>query len=284
MEIFADNLKYLRKLYDETQSQLADAIGISQHAISQYEKKKHYPDIGIRQSIANHYNVPVETLSQKKLEFPINLISWESISNSTIAKWTQITYPILKTDKAMENEDFAAALEQHVLLRNHMLGEDIHGIELVPISVFNQYEVAAKAGVLEAKANMISLVLLVYSYELEIHASTNFGNDSSTKEELTTECFKAMLNPTLLDDRMDYIEIVQETFYDYLRDLKRSGTWSDLADYYIIMLYRYNLFEEDALSTESMEVADHLSALAFRLKNKYIIQLVKEYLRLTNGQ
>lgn len=282
-KIFAHNLRLLREIRGETQKDLASKINITQHAISQYEKGRHYPDIEVRETIAKHYNVPVEVLSQRKLMMPFDSIPWESISDSFNTMWVKLGYPIVKSKKAMENQDFAMAIEQHAILKKWLIEDDLD-IENDPELTLDLYKAAAKAGCVEAKANLISLVLLIYTIDFGIQVSEKFENNRSKKKTLFSESFRLMMNPDLIDDRGEYIKFVKETCYTYLRDLKHSGTFSDLADFYIMLFYRYNLFAEDISPTESTEISDHLLEIGVSLKNKYILRLKKAGMQLIKGQ
>lgn len=282
MSVFGYNLKKLRNLYGETQSELANTLHITQHAISQYETGRHIPDFELLQMISDHYNVSVDSFLQKKLSFPDNVLSCELPSNIDTAKYYQTMFPIIKTDTAMENIDFAAAIDQHVLLRKSFFEENAD--DIVPISVFERYYEAAKEGVLEAQANMISLVLMTYQINISAHVADNLDEKNLDVAQIANKHFDLMLAPNLLENREEFLHIVKEYFYDYLRNMKRSGKLSELADYYVWLLYRYSLFEEDIPANESAAISDHLYSLAICLKNKYALRLLKETLPYINDQ
>lgn len=58
----AERIKKLRLSHNETQKNLADAIGISVMAISKYENGLSIPSDDTKVKIARHYNVSVEWL------------------------------------------------------------------------------------------------------------------------------------------------------------------------------------------------------------------------------
>ena len=54
------NLKMLRQEYGISQQRLADAIGVSQQSINQYENHSVEPDISILTRLADHFNTSID--------------------------------------------------------------------------------------------------------------------------------------------------------------------------------------------------------------------------------
>ena len=54
------NLKKLRQEYDISQQRLADAIGVSQQSINQYEDHSVEPDISVLSRMADHFNTSID--------------------------------------------------------------------------------------------------------------------------------------------------------------------------------------------------------------------------------
>lgn len=61
MTYLGTRLKYLRKLENETQQQLADSLKISKSTVSMYENGQREPDFETLEAIADHYNVDIRT-------------------------------------------------------------------------------------------------------------------------------------------------------------------------------------------------------------------------------
>jgi len=59
-ELFSRRLKLLRVRKGVTMVELADAIGMSQSAISEWEKGNKFPRSGSLQQLATYFNVPIE--------------------------------------------------------------------------------------------------------------------------------------------------------------------------------------------------------------------------------
>lgn len=54
------NLKILRQEYGISQQRLADAIGVSQQSINQYENHSVEPDISVLTRLADHFNTSID--------------------------------------------------------------------------------------------------------------------------------------------------------------------------------------------------------------------------------
>lgn len=54
------NLKKLRQEYGISQQRLADAIGVSQQSINQYENHSVEPDISVLSRMADHFNTSID--------------------------------------------------------------------------------------------------------------------------------------------------------------------------------------------------------------------------------
>lgn len=61
MSYFGTRLKYLRKQDNVTQQELASSLGISKSTISMYENGNREPDFETLESIADFFNVPMNT-------------------------------------------------------------------------------------------------------------------------------------------------------------------------------------------------------------------------------
>lgn len=58
-----NRIKYIRITYGETQEQLAEAIGVTQASLSNWERGVHMPGVDDVKRIAAHYNINMEFVS-----------------------------------------------------------------------------------------------------------------------------------------------------------------------------------------------------------------------------
>lgn len=62
METIAERIKFLRSLEGENQQQLANAIGVAQSAISQWESRTNEPKASYIIKLCDHFNVSADYL------------------------------------------------------------------------------------------------------------------------------------------------------------------------------------------------------------------------------
>lgn len=62
LNTFGDRLKYVRKMKDLTQKELANAVQLDQSAISHFERNKKKPDMDTLKKIADVLNISVDFL------------------------------------------------------------------------------------------------------------------------------------------------------------------------------------------------------------------------------
>ena len=68
MTEFKDMLVYLRKRNGMSQSELARKIGVAPTTIASYEQGKRHPSFEIEESIADLFNVNLDTLRGKEID------------------------------------------------------------------------------------------------------------------------------------------------------------------------------------------------------------------------
>lgn len=82
----ADRIKSLRELHGLTQSQLADICGVSDKAVSTWEKGRNVPRMGVIQKMADYFNVSKGTIiGEDPIMHPINELKEKFIDQYTCA-------------------------------------------------------------------------------------------------------------------------------------------------------------------------------------------------------
>lgn len=64
----ADNIKHLRERFDLTQAQLGEIAGVSDKAVSTWEKGSNVPRMGAIQKIADYFNIPKSEIIEDQRE------------------------------------------------------------------------------------------------------------------------------------------------------------------------------------------------------------------------
>lgn len=89
------NLKILRKEHGISQQRLADAIGVSQQSINQYENHSVEPDISVLTRLADHFNTSIDFIVGR----------------------TEIRRPIEHTEAFHLNKDESEVITQYRVLK-----------------------------------------------------------------------------------------------------------------------------------------------------------------------
>ena len=274
MDYFCTNLRVLRKISNETQSDLGSILNLTQHAISQYETGKNSPDADTLERIANHYGVSLEMLKSVDLSNTLHSVEF-TISKSGIASLKNL-FPLIISEEAMSNKLFADAVKQHESFLCSLFNEE----KIPNYSFLDVYDKLADEGLIEATANAISCILLLYflCYVMKIteNAKTskeNIGYEVQIPFDLTCNYLRIALSPNLIPDRSNFIKLIRERYMVYIQKLKCSGTYADLGDYFVALLFLFNLADEDLSAEDTMMIFVELLSLGKRLGNAYIIQL-----------
>lgn len=98
MNYLGTRLKYLRKLDNVTQQQLATALGIAKSTISMYENGQREPDFETLEAISDFFNVDIRTF------FPGN----EKPSSVSAEGLSDIKRELIEKIYAMDDETVAA--------------------------------------------------------------------------------------------------------------------------------------------------------------------------------
>ena len=157
--LVARNIICLRELYGEDRDDLAEAIGLSTSAISNYENDIRPPQRDELFLIAQHYNVSVDDIfnydfSHEVIEIdaPLNDASNRQLMYSTLL-------PIMESNESnvKNNIDFRDALALHIEIYNKICeGDDGMDFAMANIDKCTRlYEKAADKGIEVANANLL---------------------------------------------------------------------------------------------------------------------------------
>jgi transcriptional regulator with XRE-family HTH domain len=273
------NIRSLRNAYGQSLLDLALDIGVGVSAISQYENGKRIPERDILIKIAKHFKVTENELlygdysNLKDLtSAPVNN---KAYNIATIDK----LLPILHSEEAEKNGDFAKACELHLQLYEHLMQNAIVDEAQVDACI-TLYEAASKSGVREATANILWWMMLfgvVLSYinpRLIACIETLRGKETTMKEVIGAYLY----SPEDEEDE-SYIEIQKERA-DFIKEnevdlllnialLKNSEKYSALGDYYLALCYIFSLRNNDMSSEMNSSIGYEMMHIFRVLGNPY---------------
>jgi transcriptional regulator with XRE-family HTH domain len=112
-QVIADRLKSLRTSYGLSQQEFAKKVGLSQSAISQFEKAERMPSTAALESIANAFSLPFADLiagvkAEADTELLISAVAQKMRGMSkddilTLDRWVDRMGPAQKKDESTES-------------------------------------------------------------------------------------------------------------------------------------------------------------------------------------
>lgn len=250
-----------------------------------YESGSNVPDMDTLQMIAEHYNITVEGLISS--DFSEMNLKDLTLTWNEVVKMLLVMYPIIYTDKAMEDEHFSKAYKEtlNILRRINKKDETISNRSITRIlkEFLLSYE---RTHSLEAVANIISLMIAQY-----------VGDSDKYAEKMTEALFyglgdkKGFAKKYLLKDR-DAIGIEdnelekqrKKKHYDkvikWIKILKESSMYTELVDYYMALLFIRNIVDNDNSALVNQNTGFDMPILLADLDNLYAISCLEKFIEL----
>ena len=252
-KLLALNIACLREIYGESRENLAEAIGITYQAISNYENGIQPPQRNELFLIAEHYNVSMDDLFN--YDFSNEFIEIDALLNDESNRQSiyKTLFPIVNIDNTVDNADFKKAYELHIQIRDEICAS-CDGMDFARQNIdkcTRLYRQAAEDGILEACANLLwwpmlqSIGLAFFNKKIESSQSLK-SKDATIGDMLRAAYLKNYhdLDDDLEDDietyiRSEYLGII----IGNIALLKNSddALLRELADYYIAIAYKYNV-------------------------------------------
>lgn len=281
------NIKSLRAAYGETQMELAFALGLdSPSTIANYEKGTRNPESKILQKIAKHYRITEVELMHcdfSKLSFG----SFSFDDKEKIQDMTETMLPVICTKEALADPLFKKGYHAHMRAYEAMK----KGIEYNE----NDYNVCIKSylesfesfGTLESVANCLWWFLLA-SFAMTnaqlLDGVKALNNKKISSKDLLKNYYLHNSSEDLFDeDDVEYSKehhkILAESeniIVEFLRELKSSPQWSNLADYYTALRYLFCIVNNDLSDNMNRAVGEEMMCAFVMLENPYAQSFLKK--------
>lgn len=228
MSKIAKNIRDIRKAHGETQSDLAEAINVSEKAVGNYETGTRQPDMQTIQAIAEHYGFPVDRLLNEdfsQMDFKLSTLTWEKAMDVMA-----VQFPIICTDNAMQDPNFAEGYRRTQEIWSKVKEGQAGIMRSFIESAFQKYEDAIidNNNLVEAVANTLWLTFLVYALMPDEHSAKMgeavlFGK--SLKKDFVKNYVLKDANPISKENAANkraYVADSQETVVALIRILKES--------------------------------------------------------------
>lgn len=267
-ERIGTNVCALRKFYGETQEELAESIGVTKNAVSNYEKGKREPSKDILNDIANHYGVLVDAIVNENFDSMGKL----NINLRTHDKKIGSLFPLITSDKAMANQHFKRAYKNHMELYDS-ISNGTYLFNLLDVC-FDEYEKAYNDEKIKEEVAADFLALKTYLYSSMSVSSILCDNSSAVSNCIKKASAESNLYEfdnhidemkSWQDDFQELLEDgeIQQEYLEYIQVLKKSLQWSELGYYYLALYYYYGIVKgnENDLITNNRIGGEMLGAL-----------------------
>lgn len=281
MSKIAKNIRDIRKAHGETQSDLAEAINVSEKAVGNYETGIRQPDMQTIQTIAEHYGFPVDRLLNEdfsQMDFKLSTLTWEKAMDVMA-----VQFPIICTDKAMQDPNFAEGYRRTQEIWSNVKEGQAGIMRSFIESAFQKYEDAIidNNELVEAVANTLWLTFLVYALMPDEHSvkmgeAVLFGK--SLKKDFVKSYVLKDANPISkenAENKRAYVADSQETVIALIRILKESDEYADLADYYMALRYVIGMVANDYSDDLNKTIGMEMLLSFAELGNRHVIRYFK---------
>ena len=249
MENIGENIRSVRRSFGETQEELGKAVFLGGSTIAMYERGDRQPGVDILEKIAAHYNLPVDLLMKSDLSDEENRTF--PVTPEKMLDFLEVLVPLYHSEEAMGKDPlfakgmdlcsrFWAQARQNGIIMDSMLTE--------ALLTFSQSLKEQKSGA--SAANMLWILymrfLLLPSEGYELSGQQVLEGRGEEKD-----FFKTCLLPNWNREdahyerlRKEYIETHHQRIIGLIRALKKTTTYSDLADYYLGLMYFVNMVDQ----------------------------------------
>ena len=285
------NIKNLRKAYGETQKKLGCVIGVADTTISMYESGINLPDMETLQMIAEHFRIPVEVLISgdfSDVDFKNMDMSWEKI-----VELSSVTYPIVCNDEAMKDEHFSKAYKETRILMQRIYQQDESILGRTVLNILKEYVVSYKTSkTLEAVANIIALMMYNHVNDMDEYVNAEKLTEAilyhkSTKKNFAKEyLLRNELSSGVIEDEQqeERRKIFYEKIIKWIKILKGSPQYADLADYYLALLFVRNIVDNDNGAILNQKIGNDMMMLLVDIDNEYALSYLAKIIEIVEPE
>lgn len=280
------NIRNLRVAHGETQLELADALGLkSPTTISNYEKGSRTPKPDVRKKISDHYLITEDELMHGDFS-GLDIVSLPFDDTVKMQEIFTEFLPIICTDEALADPLFRKGYEAHMrIYRDMNMGKEFDEKDY-DICMDAYMESCESNDTLESVANCLWWFLLTGAGMAFAHMFDGIKaleKKQIKKAEFLNNYYLTNSDNEYYDDnesqrkneRQEFLEDSEEVIVTFLRKLKASPHWSDLADYYTAFRYTFNIVNNNLSDAMNRTVGGEMMWAIATLGNKYAITYLR---------
>ena len=247
--MIGENIRALRKRYNETQKELAEKLNLTEQAVSHYEKGKREPDIQTIELIANHYMITPEQLifsDFREIE-DIDL----SANLNQLMKLSEVLLPTFISETAIQDKSFKIGYEYLCRINNLSKKGKWVPQSLMDVCERSFIQSWNDSQTIESVANLLNLLFLrLYMYADKNEIAVGEAVFSGGKLDKSVIKKYYLRNEKYEPDKrkMKYVEKKYELVMMCIQILKERN-WGELGDYYLAIRYNFGMIDTTIFET-----------------------------------
>lgn len=280
------NIRSLRDFHGEKLEDLAFSLDIDISDISRYENGKRYPNHKILEKIARHYCITLDELIYEDFS-RLHSGFLQFTDTQKINEISDMLFPIVCSEQAMRDEWFQKAYRIHIRIFEN-LKKGISYSEKEMDECFTCYENSCKKNsTLESFANLCSWnIFFAFCLFLQSNPNIKYGIDLLHEKQCREkDFFKIYCMPSfdgMEDSETEPNEKIQSQWKEleerivfFIRKLKESKIYADLAEYDIALLYILGLVKNQLTFEMNKKVGTEMMRTFHFFGNPYAEAYVK---------
>lgn len=270
---FGQNLRALRVMAGETQTELGEVVGVSKTAIANYEQGIRTPDLEALKEMAAHYGVSVDYLLRAYIAEAVPTAKKErpSVKNDEgIEKYVETLFPLVIDEKSEENSTYekAVSLAQTARDRFERFGR-VEPKRLEECIVL--FAKAFKENPEYATCGYIWSVFFLwwtsyFEFFKNIQKEKDFTYNLRAFYEAKGEDYQVL--------KRNVMDIQGETMLVFLDYLRHFSKMKELGEYFYALWYLLDLADGGLPTEINATVGSQLMQDQYRLGNPYAQKLL----------
>lgn len=267
-ELIGRNIRTIRESVGETQQELADAIHVTKQAVSNYERGTSMPDTDMLSSIAGHYEVTLQILTDSAVPDLKSAFQAEHLADD-FSEYRSSLFPLFESEELLLDPDFSKAYR----FCESMISAGIVETETAVEAINTLYDLHEEKGSAEALADALfiwfNIVPAVRAGKPSSELVEFFGSDSfmEGKASIAIKDMTRGLQKPDLD--ADVLKGFCEFTVDLISALKGHRGFEDLAYYYLALGYLCGIIDDDLDLPESQQIAFSMLFSMGSIGNRY---------------
>ncbi len=275
----ANNIKFYRKFFNMSQSELAEKIGLTRTAIANYETGKRPPDIQTLKLIANCFGITVESFYESnEFDKNISIKNFFATENELFEFVSTVMFPIVCSEVALKDDLFKEAYNKH----KHMLLSPYKITLEEMINIYNlYYESFEENHTDESAGNMLSILLLIFCLLCEDDKIIELSEEILKKGVLNSyfikkHLVKANTQESKKEKRKEYYNNYRENYFALLEVLRKNIKLRDFADYYFALSYQIGFYDNSSGVEANKLIFNELIFNYAEMENQYAIDYLRK--------